>query len=79
MQGGADHAAGMFKHLAGDRPVKIAGGTPNNPTYKGTDPDGNIITYRAKSRGPTNEPDYTGHPTIEVNEGGKPIKIRFVK
>ena len=79
VQGGQDHAEGMFRHLAGNRPVRTTPGTQGNPMYIGTDPDDNTITYRARAKRSSTTRAYDGPPTVGVTENGKTLKIRFVK
>ena len=74
LEGGKDHAEGFFRHLAGDREIKPLkdNRTGQIKGLRGTDPDGNHITYRpVSSKG--------GPPTVGANENGREIKLKFIR
>ena len=75
LDGGDKAAQDFFGHLRGNRDVR----PETNPktgitTYIGTDPDGNVITYRSGSKGKGN---YSGQATVGIQKGKKEIKLRF--
>ena len=73
LKGGKDHAEGFFRHLAGDREIEPLRHERTGQIYgqRGTDPDGNVITYRPVSSN-------NGPPTVETFEpNNKRTKIRL--
>ena len=79
--GGKDHAEGFFRHLAGDREIThLKNKRGEIYGLRGTDPDGNHITYRPVSKGHSRTPGHhDGPPTVDANQNGRKIELKFTK
>ena len=74
LEGGKDHAEAFFRHLAGDREIEPLRHKRTGQIYgqRGTDPDGNVITYRPMSSN-------NGPPTVDAKQDGKQIELKFIR
>ena len=74
LEGGKDHAEAFFRHLAGDREIEPLRHKRTGQIYgqRGTDPDGNVITYRPVS-------SHDGPPTVDAKQDGRQIELKFIR